>query len=196
MKIKIFPVVLICLAFILSAGFTVFSFVREIKQPTLPVLGRIQPFTLTDSNGNPFHSDQLRGKVWVANFFFTTCSDICPVLSKEMSSLSRSFGSLEKVSLVSVTVNPEQDTPETLARYAGQFGGVNPNWHFLTGSREAITDLVVNGFKVGDIREPVFHSAHFPLVDADGFIRGYYDGTDPEALNRLLQDAAFLASRP
>ena len=154
----------------------------------------MQGFALKDSTGREFNSGELKGKVWVASFFFATCSDICPRISENMAFLSRTFKEVENITLVSMTVNPEQDSPEVLARYAKNFGN-QKNWHFLTGTRSAITGVAVNSFKLGDIKEPVFHSASLPLVDAQGFIRGYYDGTKEEEVDRLLKDAAHLAHR-
>lgn len=181
------------LALSLSAAFTVFSFIKETAVPRLPELGQVQAFVLQDAEGKEFHSNRLNGKVWIADFFFTTCGGVCPMMSKNMAALSRTFEQLENIQLVSITVNPEQDTSQALARYAEQFKGSKKNWHFLTGSREAITGLVVGSFKLGDIREPVFHSTYFPLVDSRGKIRGYYDGTKEEEVNRLFKDAAALA---
>lgn len=182
-----------CLALFLAVPFTLFSFIKETKAPPLPLLGEVHPFLLKDSVGQEFHSEKnLRGKVWIAAFFFTTCSDICPVLSKNMASLSRAFEKVEGIHLVSITVNPEQDSPETLTRYAQTFQGNQKNWHFLTGPRETITQVAVGSFKLGDIQEPVFHSGSFPLVDSRGFIRGYYDGTKEKEVNRLFQDAVRL----
>ena len=185
---------LVCLVLSLAATFTVFSFIKESSRSALPVLGRVQDFTLKDSSGRAFRSKELHGKVWIASFFFTTCSGICPSFSKNMASLSRTFERVNDISLVSITVNPEQDSPEALALYARKFKG-KANWHFLTGPREAITQLAVESFKVGDIKEPVFHSALLPLVDSNGLIRGYYDGTKQEEINRLFRDAAHLARR-
>ena len=176
----------------LSLTFAVFSFIKESPSPPLPILGQVQDFILKDATGQRFHSDQLRGKVWIASFFFTTCSDICPVISKNMAALSRSFEKVKGVVLVSITVNPEQDSPQALTLYAKKYRGDRKNWYFLTGSRGAITEVVVDSFKVGDIKEPVFHSVSFPLVDTKGFIRGYYDGTKQEEVDRLLKDAVRL----
>ena len=183
---------IVCLVLSLSLTFTVFSFVKESPSPKLPVLGQVQDFSLKDSTGQKFNSDRLHGKVWIASFFFTTCSDICPLTSKNMASLSRAFEHVEDITLVSITVNPEQDSPETLALYAKKFIGSQRNWYFLTGPREAITKVAVDSFRVGDIREPIFHSALFPLVDSNGFIRGYYAGTKQEDISRLFKDAALL----
>ncbi|MBI4436164.1 MAG: SCO family protein [Candidatus Omnitrophica bacterium] len=154
----------------------------------------MQHFILKDSEGREFNSDQLNGKVWIASFFFTTCSGICPLISKNMAALSRTFEQVEDITLVSITVNPDQDSPKALALYAKKFGD-KKNWYFLTGAREDITEVVVVSFKLGDIQEPVFHTAFLPLVDSNGFIRGYYDGTKQEEIDRLLKDAAHLTHR-
>ena len=194
MKFKnVFIGFMVLLALSLSIPFVVYSLTKEPPH-SLPVLGRVQGFALTDSTGRPFHSDELKGKVWVASFFFTTCSDICPRISENMASLSRAFEEVENVTLVSITVNPEQDSPEALARYARTFGA-RSNWHFLTGTRSAITEVAVDSFKLGDMKEPIFHSGSLPLVDSQGFIRGYYDGTKEREVDRLLKDAAYLAHR-
>jgi len=184
-----------CLVLSLAIPLVVFSVMKEPPSPKLPILGHVQNFSLKDSTGQEFHSEQLKGKTWIASFFFTTCSGICPLISKNMASLTRAFGQREDITLVSITVNPEQDSSETLAFYAKKFKGDQKNWYFLTGTRVDITEVVVGSFKLGDIQEPVFHSALLPLVDANGFIRGYYDGTKREDLDRLLKDATHLTHR-
>ena len=176
--------------------FTVFSFLAEIhKMRRLPVIGQVGDFSLTDANGQTFTSTDLEHKVWVADFFFTTCSDICPMLSKHMAFLSESFKNKSgAIALVSFTVNPEVDSPEVLRNYAKKYPSsskekAEENWHFLTGSREAITEIARKGFKLGSIEEPIFHSSSFTLVDRYGFIRGYYDGTTTEGVDKLMKDA-------
>ncbi len=188
---KFFITSFIIFTITLAIGFTIVSFYYEIHRPKLPMLGEIKPFELTDSNNMKFDSKELRGKVWIADFFFTSCSDICPMLTKHMASLNRSFELVPDIFLVSISVNPENDTPAVLKQYA-QKQNAKKNWIFLTGSRAAITDVAVNSFKLGDIKEPIFHSAHFTLVDKLGFIRGYYDGTNQEEVNQLFKDAAKL----
>ena len=172
--------------------FTYYFFVQEINRPKLPVLGTVKPFTLSSSENKLFHSDKLRGKVWIADFFFTTCSDICPMMTKHMASLHRTFELERDIDLVSFTVNPENDSPQALNDYAKKFNANTQKWFFLTGSREALTEVALKSFKLGDIKEPIFHSTYFTLVDRYGFIRGYYDGTQQEEVNRLFKDAARL----
>jgi protein SCO1/2 len=178
--------------FLLSVAYGGYSLVKTLKAPPLPVLGQISNFKLIDMNNKEFSLNQLTGKVWVADFFFTSCSDICPVMTKNMKSIYESFKLEKDVNLVSITVNPEQDTPEILTKYASKFKIRDNNWHFLTGERSVIRDLLVNNFKLGDVEEPIFHSSYFALVDKHGFVRGYYDGTDKEAIAKLFKDTASL----
>ena len=181
----------VILAVILSGLFTVSSFKKEFKQPRLPVLGQVKPFSLVDSKGQPFYSQQLDNKVWIANFFFTTCADVCPMMSKHMASLSRSFELVPAVTLVSISVNPDYDSPEVLAQYAKKYEACK-NWYFLTGPYEKIKEISVGTFKLGSIEEPIFHSTYFSLVDRHGYIRGFYDGTDQDSINKLFKDVAEL----
>jgi len=91
-----------------------------------------------------------------------------------------------------VSVNPEYDSPAVLKKYANKYGAVHANWHFLTGAREKIKELAVESFKVGDIKDPIFHSAKFILVDRDNQIRGYYEGTETDEVKVLFKDIALL----
>lgn len=183
--------IIVGISILLAGIFAVYSFERELQRPKLAVLGRIQPFELVDADGKSFGLRNLFNRVWIASFFFTTCSDICPVMSKNMGALSRTFEAAPSIKMVSITVNPENDTTERLKLYAEKFDA-RGNWHFLTGTREAISELAVNSFKLGSIEEPIFHSSYFTLVDRNGYIRGYYDGTKTEELNRLFRDASKL----
>ncbi|MBP9853260.1 MAG: SCO family protein [Candidatus Omnitrophica bacterium] len=180
------------ISIILAIIFAVYSFKEATNIRQLPMLGQAGSFVLTEANGQPFDSAQLYGKVWIANFFFTTCSDICPMMIKNMSSLSRTFEKVHGVKMVSFTVNPEIDTPEILAKYSETLNKGKANWFFLTGKREDITQIVVNQFKLGKADEPIFHSPNFALVDRAGFIRGYYDGTNTDEVNQLFKDASVL----
>ncbi len=171
---------------------TVFMFQYEIQNKFLPIYGKVSNFYLSDTKGEKFTLNHLKDKVWVAGLFFTTCSDICPVMNKNLANLHRSYHLVNDVAFVSITVNPEQDNPQVLAKYAEKFKA-NPNkWHFLTGSREEITDLAVKSFKMGSMEEPIFHSSKFVLIDRKTQIRGYYEGTDPKEIQILFKDLARL----
>jgi len=192
MQLNFLRTFIIVTAIVLFFSFGLFFFSRNIGGQKLPVLGQVQDFQLYDSEGRPFTSKQLKGKVWIADFFFTTCSDICPMLSKNMAALSRTFELENGVALVSISVNPEIDSPEILEKYRQKMKSKNPRWYFLSGSREAITKLAVHSFKLGSVDEPVFHSGKFALVDRYGLIRGYYEGTETEELNQIFKDTSRL----
>jgi len=195
MKIKTFFILGVILSFILAALFGGFIFYKISQKPDLPVLGEVKNFKLINVNNQNFTLDDLKGKVWVADFFFTTCADICPIMTKNMSSLHRTFQMLDDITLVSISVNPEFDSPEILQKYAEKYNVKNNKWQFLTGDRQEIKNLALNSFKLGSIKEPVFHSDKFTLVDRAGLIRGYYDGTKTEELNRLFKDASRLLKK-
>ncbi len=154
----------------------------------LPVLGSVADFQLKSSDAQDVSLIDLKGKVWVADFMFTSCGSICPMMTKNMNILHRSFHDNVDVKLVSISVNPEGDSPEVMGAYARKYRIDTHQWYFLTGTRDAITKLVIESFKLGDIKEPIFHSSYFALVDRSANIRGYYDGTDVSAIKRISQD--------
>src|SRR6185295_13712848 len=102
-KTKLTIIGVIALAVLLSATFTVYSFVNEVKREKLPILGQVYNFSLMNEKGEPYELNTLKGKVWIADFFFTTCSDICPIMTKNMASLNRSFEAVKDIRLVSIT---------------------------------------------------------------------------------------------
>jgi protein SCO1/2 len=150
-------------------------------------------FELTNHRGEPFGSEQLKGKVWVANFIFTSCPSVCPALMERMQQVQhRSRNAGAAVRLVTITVDPENDTPEKLAAYAKRFKASQYRWDFLTGELDAIDAAVVKGFKLAMGKDEandfqLFHSERFVLVDAEGTIRGYYEATD-EGIDKLMRD--------
>ena len=192
MKSKFFFILFITTSVVIFIYLTLVFYRQAVHKPRLPVLGQVQNFTLYNSDGKEFSSRQLKGRVWIADFFFTTCSDICPMMTKHLSSIHQSLKIEKNVFLVSFTVNPEHDTPEVLAEYAKKLKADTKKWFFLTGPRDKITEIAVKSFKLGSMDEPVFHSSYFTLVDRYGLIRGYYDGMKQENLAHLLKDAAIL----
>lgn len=164
----------------------------------LPVLGSVSNFTLTDSSGEAVTLDNLGGRVWVADFFFTSCAGICPMMSQRMVELQKKLAGVEEVTLVSISVDPERDTPERLRRYAEHYGADPDRWWFLTGDRGVIYRLSRESFHLGveevpeAEREPgmeeVMHSSRFVLLDRKGRIRGYYEGEESGMVDRLAAD--------
>jgi cytochrome oxidase Cu insertion factor (SCO1/SenC/PrrC family) len=166
---------------------------KQSKSFFLPVYGKVADFSLLDQNKKEVTLGDLKGKVWVADFIFTTCSGICPTMSKNMSALHHDFARRSNVRLVSISVNPENDSSEALNLYAKKYKAQGSQWIFLTGRREDIQKLAVESFKMGDMKDIVFHSALFTLVDRKAQIRGYYDGTDEAALKQLHKDLSKLS---
>ena len=174
-------------------------------QSSLPVLAPAPEFALIDQQGRPFASAELAGKVVVANFVFTTCTDICPLLSGTMARIQdqlRPTGLLGgKVLLLSFSVDPEHDTPEALAAYAERFGADPASWRFLTGERAQVESLLATGFKLGaprrvtaaEGRAELVHSNRFVVVDPRGQIRWYPRGDEID-VGQLVEEVRRLAA--
>jgi protein SCO1/2 len=170
--------------------------VNALRQRTVSTYGTVPPFQLTNQNGRLFGSADLQGKIWIADFIYTTCPGPCPMISSRMSELQKPLEKTD-VHLVSFTVDPAKDTPEVLCGYAQKLQAQAGRWDFLTGSQSAIYDLSRNGFKLAALDRseetglPV-HSTRMILVDRHGVIRGYYDATEPDAVTKLLADTNHL----
>jgi protein SCO1/2 len=148
-------------------------------------------FKLTDQAGQPFANDQLAGKVWVADFVFTTCTGLCPMMTEQMHEFQK-LTTASNIQMVSFSVDPEHDTPAALLAYANMNGADLSRWHFLTGDKETLWRLSL-GMKLavgpGDGSHQVMHSSHFLLVDPAGHVRGVYDYKDPGYMKKLVADA-------
>ncbi len=158
----------------------------------LPELGSVPAFTLTAQDGTAFSSESLQGKVWVADFIFTTCNGPCPRMSAQMRRLQNALlkrtGTLDSLRLVSITVDPKHDTPPVLLEYSGHFRADPRIWNFLTGPEETIRKLSVDTFHVNTAVDRLDHSTRFILVDGKARIRGYYESTDANMLDQLTED--------
>lgn len=153
-------------------------------------------FSLTERSGKRISLRDLRGKVWVVDFIFTRCPGPCPAMSRKFAQLQRAFRKLDDVRLVSITVDPEHDTPEVLSKYADSYGADPERWLFLTGEKQTIVDLAVEGFKISAGNDPGLHGTHFVLVDRQGRIHGFYRSSDAEALEQLRRDVRELVKEP
>jgi protein SCO1/2 len=183
-----------CRLVLAAAAFLLAACHRADAPP--PVLGEVPSFALVERSGTAFGSEQLRGRVWVANFIFTSCPDVCPALTAQMRRLDELLPDAERPARVSVSVDPARDTPEALRRYAERHG-IGADWHLLTGERAAIERLLMQGFKVafadgGPPTAPITHSDRFVLVDEGLRIRGYYHGRIPDDVERLVHDVQAL----
>jgi protein SCO1/2 len=171
------------------------------RADALPKLGEVGAFSLLNQNAAPVSAQTLRGKVWVAAFFFTHCPTICPRITRRMRALQvAAAAKAPALELVSFSVDPENDTPPVLLAYARRFDADVKNWSFLTGDLAVVKRTVVDGFKLALDGKPdptaenggIIHGSHLVLVDRTLAIRGYYRTDDEDDMTRLLQDAARL----
>ncbi len=159
-------------------------------QRTLPVLVELPDFSFQNQWNQKVERQDLLGKIWIADFIYTGCGNICPLMTHKMSELQKKLGN-QNVIFVSITVDPENDTPERLREYASRFGANSQTWFFLTGDAKTLQDVVTKGFKLSvgkDSTQTIFHSDRFVLVDKKGRVRGYYESSLPEALTILERD--------
>ena len=162
----------------------------------------IPPFSLTERSGRQVTNRDLTGKIWVADFVYTTCPGPCPLVTAELARVQAATMNDPHVQLVTFTVDPVNDTPGVLAKYADAYHADPNKWWFLTGPEKAMYDLIQNGFlqavqnNRGQPLEPgqgpVTHSLYFTLIDGEGNMRGAYDSTDGAERPELLRDIKIL----
>jgi len=161
-----------------------------LTEADLAPVGTVAEFQLTDQDGAGFGAADLAGKVWLVDFFFTSCPSFCPLLTGAMSALAREFEAEPGLRFLSITVDPATDTPEVLRAFAEREKLPQARWRLLSGPREKIAALCEQSFflafgesdgATGDIT----HSSRIVLVDAAGRIRGYFDALDPAEQTKL-----------
>ena len=152
-------------------------------------------FSFTDQHGKTITNKDYEGKVYVIEFFFTTCPTICPRMNRNLIQIQNELKDFKDFGVASFTINPEHDTPEVLKAYAEKYGVTNPNWHLLTGDKDAIYKLSNEGFYIfaaenESVEGGFEHSGNFALIDKNGFIRSrvvngnpliYYNGITSES---------------
>ena len=172
--------------------------------PSMPVstelrkISTVPPCALTERSGKTITNQDLAGKIWIADFVYTTCPGPCPLVTAGMAKIQSAVAQDPQVQLVTFTVDPDTDTPPVLAKYADQFGADPNRWWFLTGPKQPLYDLIQNGFlqvvedNTGkppqDGQYKVTHSTYLALVDGDGNVRGVYDGVGADGRADLLRD--------
>lgn len=171
------------------------------RAQSLPELGKVGSFSLTDQSKRPVTAEVMRGRVWAAAFFFTRCPSICPRITRRMRELQeQAQKSGVELELVSFSVDPENDTPEVLTAYAQRFNADLATWRFLTGDLETVRKTSEQGFKLALDGKPtpgadhlgLFHGSHLVLVDRTGTIRGYYRTSEDSQMTQLLHDAELI----
>jgi protein SCO1/2 len=157
----------------------------------------IADFSLINQNGRIVTQNNFKDKIYVADFFFTTCRTICPIMTNHMVQIQNALKEDTDVLLLSHTVTPKIDTVAQLKRYAKQKGVIDTKWHLVTGSKKEIYKLARKSYlAVKDTGDggpyDMVHTENFMLIDKKRQIRGYYDGTNPKAIAKLLEDITHL----
>lgn len=173
----------------------------------LVTIGKVPDFEFTNQFGKTVTHDNYRGKVYVAEFFFTSCPTICPVMNKNMVQLQNAFLTTRDFGIASFTIDPEHDTPDVLKAYAERYEVTHSNWHMLTGDKATLFELANTGFNLyvgqnSDAPGGFEHSGMFALIDKEGNIRSrvdgngnpivYYDGIEADGIRILKEDIALL----
>lgn len=158
----------------------------------MPIYSRVPDFHLMDQQGRSVRLRDLEGKVWVADFIFTNCPGPCPIMTRKLSGIQEAAFANKHVRFVSITADPDRDTPQVLQDYAEK-NNAQRQWLFLTGEKAKIEALANKGFKLALLdqpgaEQPVVHSTKMALVDRTGLIRGFYEGTDNHGMAELLRD--------
>ena len=185
-------------AFLVAAGLIGLAYVnlKSTRPPSLPSnlekISQVPAFQLIDQTGKSITLEDLKGKIWAANFIFTRCKGPCPITVLRMQDLNTKLKKVRgNVELVTFTVDPEYDTPEILKAFSEPLGADPASWKFLTGTPDAIQKIVVTGLLQPLAKEPdgtPAHSSRIVLVDGKGWLRGYHDGLDTEAVQKLMVD--------
>lgn len=193
----VLPVLLVAVVSILESCKT--------KELPLPIFGerkvvngdtlfhRIAPFAFVDQDSAVVTNDNFRGKVYVADFFFTSCRTICPIMKTQMLRVYEATRDMPDVQIISHTIDPEYDTVALLRDFSKRLGVESGRWHFVTGVKDSIYKIAQTSYfatALEDKSEPdgFIHSGAFLLIDRQGRIRGKYDGTKEEEVNRLIVD--------
>ena len=157
---------------------------------------KISDFTLTNQNGETVTQKKYDNKIYVADFFFTTCQSICPIMTKNMKDIQDKLIKDSEVLLLSHTVFPEIDSVEVLKKYAVDNGVIDSKWDLVTGDKKEIYDLARKSYLAAKdnsfSKYDMIHTENFVLIDKKKQIRGFYDGTNKEEINRLLKDIEIL----
>ena len=176
----------------------------EMVDPSMLRVGfghKIGSFSMLNQDGKTITLDEVKGKVHVAEYFFTHCQSICPLMNVKMQRVHKRFKANDDLKILSFTVDPVNDTVQRMKWYANKHNATGSNWHFLTGEKEDLYHLARTSYFVlkpaearnlGDAGSDFIHTNNFVLVDQKLRIRGYYDGTDPKEVDQMMHDIELL----
>lgn len=177
------------------------------KESDLVKIGQAPTFSLTDHNNKKISNETYKGKVYVLEFFFSTCPTICPKMNANLKEVQQQFRGLKDFGVASITIDPENDTPQVLKKHAENYDMIADNWHFLTGDKDYIYKIANKGFNIyaaenSKVNGGFEHSGLFALIDKQGNIRCrkddfgnpilYYDGLEKAGISALIKDIKLL----
>jgi len=170
---------------------------NAFQHKELPVITTIPEFSFTERTGKEYGTKDLKNKVWVGSFIFTSCSAQCPLIVTELQKIQRALRFKDNFRIVSFTLDPLTDTPKRLTEYANQAKADPYKWLFLTADNKKTQELIQKGFILPSLESEkaygdIVHSSKLVLVDAGGRIRGYYDSIESSEMKQLLKDAKTL----
>lgn len=171
----------------------------DMGKPKLPVLNTVMPFQFIRQDSTTISEKDIAGKVYIAEYFFTTCKGICPKMNRNMVKVYSELKNEKNFLILSHTVDPETDSVATLKHYADSLGASVQNWWFLTGTKENLYKSARESYLLDDpknssknITEQFLHTQFFALVDRNGQVRGIYDGIKKEEVDQLINDTRIL----
>jgi protein SCO1/2 len=178
------------------AAFYFFLFAgTDYYKAKLPVLNYVQNFSFTDQNGKQLTQKNVEGKVYVAEYFFTTCKGICPKMNANMKTVYDKFKNESDFAIISHTCMPETDSVPLMKAYSQKMGADSSNWHFVTGSKDSLYKMARESYLLDNeknnslnIKDQFIHTQFFALVDKEGRVRGVYDGLKNDELEKLARD--------
>ena len=174
---------------------------HQQKAPGLPVIGNdlnhhIAPFSFVNQDGKTITNDDVKGKICVVEYFFSTCKGMCPKMNENMTAVYKAFKGNKNVLILSHTVDPIHDTVQALKAYGTRFDADASQWMFLTGDKKQLYDMARYSYLISadddtagiSIDKDFIHDKHYVLVDGYGRVRGFYDGLDPISVKKLIDD--------
>jgi protein SCO1/2 len=209
MKNKKITIFLISFFMLLSIGFLAFVFPKikesEERKPKLPIIGNdqnhhVSPFSFVNQEGKTITNDDVKGKIYIVDYFFATCKGICPKMNENMEKVYKSIKGDKGVMILSHTVDPTKDTIKALKEYSLRFDADPNQWYFLTGDKKALYEMARYSYLISaeddttgvSVDEDFIHDKHFALVDKHGRIRGFYDGLADKDVQKLIADIKLL----
>lgn len=177
--------------------------VKKFTKPELAVIGKVPDFSFTNQSGKTITNITYKGKVYIVEFFFTTCPSICPIMNRNMVIIQNEFFGNPKLGIASFSIDPDHDTSSVLMEYAKEYKITNTNWHLLTGDKDKIYKLANEGFNLyvgenSEVEGGFEHSGFFALIDQEGNIRSridengnpiiYYNGLEDSGVKMIKED--------